>query len=122
MQSGRHKRLAGLAGVIGGPLLNTKPDMADTLGPIVFVVVVVGGMGSLMGAFYASLLIGLTQTFFVAFNLSFGAMLSAIGLDVDPSGEIARITLSSLAPLTPYILLILFMIFRPRGLKGELEL
>lgn len=114
--------LAGLAGVIGGPLLNTKPDMADTLGPIVFVVVVVGGMGSLMGAFYASLLIGLTQTFFVAFNLSFGAMLSAIGLDVDPSGEIARITLSSLAPLTPYILLILFMIFRPRGLKGELEL
>lgn len=114
--------LAGLAGVIGGPLLATEPSMADTLGPIVFVVVVVGGMGSLMGAFYASLLIGLIQTFFVAFNWSLGTMLGAIGLHLDPSGELARITLSSLAPLTPYILMVLILIFRPRGLMGEVEL
>lgn len=114
--------LAGLAGVIGGPLLTTEPGMAQTLGPIVFVVVVVGGMGSLLGAFYASLLIGLVQTFFVAFNWSVGDMASAIGLGLDPSGELARITLSTLAPMTPFILMVLILIFRPRGLMGELDL
>lgn len=114
--------LAGLAGVIGGPLLSTDPGMAQNLGPIVFVVVVVGGMGSLPGAFYASLLIGLVQTYFVAFNWSFGSMLNAVGLDVDPSGEFTSITLSNLAPLTPFILMVLILIFRPRGLMGELDL
>jgi len=113
--------LAGLAGVIGGPLLNTEPGMAQTLGPIVFVVVVVGGMGSLIGAFYASLLIGLLQTFFVAFDASIADMLGAIGISVDPYGEITGITLASLAPMTPFILLVLILIFRPRGLMGELE-
>jgi branched-chain amino acid transport system permease protein len=47
--------LAGLAGVIGGNYLVTEPAMALSIGPIVFVVVVVGGMGSLEGAFIASL-------------------------------------------------------------------
>lgn len=114
--------LAGLAGVIGGPLLTTEPGMAQTLGPIVFVVVVVGGMGSLLGAFYASLLIGLLQTFFVALNVSFGEMLNAIGIAIDPYGEIGRITLANLAPMTPFILMVLILIFRPRGLMGELDL
>ena len=50
--------LAGLAGVIGGNAFVTEPGMAAAVGPIVFVVVVVGGMGSLAGAFIASLLIG----------------------------------------------------------------
>ena len=50
--------LAGLAGVIGGNAFVTEPGMAASVGPIVFVIVVVGGMGSLAGAFVASLLIG----------------------------------------------------------------
>lgn len=113
--------LAGLAGVIGGPLLATEPGMAATLGPIVFVVVVVGGMGSLPGAFYASLLIGLLQTFFVAIDASVADILGIFGLQIDPYGEVARITLANLAPMTPFILLVLMLIFRPRGLMGELE-
>ncbi|ASK33553.1 branched-chain amino acid ABC transporter permease [Alloalcanivorax mobilis] len=113
--------LAGLAGVIGGPLLTTEPGMAATLGPIVFVVVVVGGMGSLPGAFYASLLIGLLQTFFVAIDASIGDILNGIGMNVDPYGEVTGITLANLAPMTPFILLVLILIFRPRGLMGELE-
>ena len=60
--------LAGLAGVIAGPALVTQPSMAASLGPILFVVIVVGGLGSLSGAFVASLLIGLVQTFAVAMN------------------------------------------------------
>ena len=60
--------LAGLAGVIGGIAFVTEPGMAAAVGPIVFVVVVVGGMGSLAGAFLASLLIGVLQTFAVALD------------------------------------------------------
>jgi branched-chain amino acid transport system permease protein len=44
--------------------------MAATVGSVIFVVVVVGGMGSLSGAFLASLLIGVIQTFAVAFDYS----------------------------------------------------
>src|SRR3989442_1775684 len=55
--------LAGLAGVIGGNYQVTEPAMAFTMGPIVFVVVVFGGLGSLTGWFIASILMGLMQTF-----------------------------------------------------------
>ena len=60
--------LAAVAGVIAGPALVTQSNMAGLLGPILFVVVVVGGLGSLPGAFVASLLIGLVQTFAVSMN------------------------------------------------------
>ena len=49
--------------MIGGNAFVTEPAMAGTVGSIIFVVMVVGGMGSLAGAFVASLLIGLLQTF-----------------------------------------------------------
>ena len=48
--------LAGLAGVIGGNYQTTEPGMAEAMGPIVFVVVVFGGLGSLAGCFVASIL------------------------------------------------------------------
>ena len=67
---------AGLAGVIGGNAFVTEPGMALTVGSIIFVVVVVGGMGSLAGAFIASLLIGIVQTFAVAFDDSFVTLLA----------------------------------------------
>ena len=62
--------LAGLAGVIGGFMLLTQPTLANAVGPIVFVVVVVGGLGSLTGALIASMLIGILQTFAVAVDYS----------------------------------------------------
>jgi branched-chain amino acid transport system permease protein len=58
--------MAGLAGVISGNLFTTEPGMADRLGLIVFVVVIVGGLGSLTGAFIASILIGLITNFAVS--------------------------------------------------------
>ena len=64
--------LAGLAGVIGGNAFVTEPGMAAAVGPIIFVVVVVGGMGSLAGAFLASVLIGVIQTFAVAIDVLAG--------------------------------------------------
>ncbi|MEY4757688.1 MAG: hypothetical protein RJA34_2586, partial [Pseudomonadota bacterium] len=57
--------LAALAGALGGNVFVTEPGMAATVGSVIFVVVVVGGLGSLAGAFLASLLIGLLQTWAV---------------------------------------------------------
>jgi branched-chain amino acid transport system permease protein len=111
--------LAGLAGVIAGPALVTQPDMASLLGPILFVVIVVGGLGSLTGAFVASLLIGLVQTFAVAMNFSFAEVLGPVAPPF--LGDFWKVTIAELAPVVPYILLVLVLIFRPTGLMGRRE-
>ena len=71
--------LAGLAGVIGGITFVTEPAMAAVVGSIIFVVVVVGGMGSLAGAFVASLLIGLLQTLPLTVDASLADALNRFG-------------------------------------------
>ena len=114
--------LAGLAGVIGGSTFLTEPAMAGTVGSMVFVVVVVGGLGSLSGAFIASLLIGMAQTFAVSLDHSLGSVLASAGLTMAPSlqgSTLARLTIAQLAPMLPYLLLVLILIFRPRGLLGS---
>lgn len=113
--------LAGLAGVIGGFALLTEPNMAAALGPIVFVVVVVGGLGSITGAFIASMLIGILQTFAVAVDYSLADLFRAVGHAVDRSSplyELYAIKLAQAAPILPYLLLVLVLIVRPRGLMG----
>jgi branched-chain amino acid transport system permease protein len=116
--------LAGLAGVIGGFAFVTAPSMARTLGPIVFVVIVVGGLGSLTGAFVASILIGVLQTFAVAMDVSLMDLLVRFGVSVsrtDALYDLWRIKLAQLAPVLPYFLLVLMLILRPRGLMGTRE-
>ncbi|MBS0337355.1 MAG: branched-chain amino acid ABC transporter permease [Proteobacteria bacterium] len=113
--------LAGLAGVIGGVAFITEPSMAASVGPIVFVVAVVGGMGSLAGAFLASLLIGVMQTFAIALDWSLAGMLGAIGISVNeatPLYSLWKLQISQVAPVLPYLLLVLMLIFRPKGLLG----
>ncbi|MEC7761357.1 MAG: branched-chain amino acid ABC transporter permease [Pseudomonadota bacterium] len=112
--------LAGLAGLMAGNIFVTDPAMAVQMGPIVFVVVVVGGIGSLEGAFLASILIGLLQNFAVGINASFADLFGFIGLT--EMSEVGSITVSSLAPVLPFLLLVLMLIFRPQGLMGEQEL
>jgi len=112
--------LAGLAGVIAGNIFVTDPSMAVQMGPIVFVVVVVGGIGSLEGAFVASLLIGLLQNLAVGINASFADIFGFLGLT--SASEVGSITVSSLGPVLPFLLLVLILIFRPQGLMGEREL
>lgn len=111
--------LAGLAGVIGGNYLVTEPAMALSIGPIVFVVVVIGGMGSLEGAFVASLLIGLLQTFAIAIDATFADLFGWAGLGA--MTDLGRISIASLAPMLPFLLLVLVLMIRPRGLMGERE-
>jgi len=116
--------LAGLAGVLGGNLFITEPGMAFALGSIVFVVVVFGGLGSLTGAFVASLLIGAIQTFSVALDYSMLSFLGLLGITVsEESGwyGIWSVTISQTAPVVPYLLMVLMLIVRPRGLMGTRE-
>ncbi len=116
--------LAGLAGVIGGNAFVTEPAMAATVGSIIFVVVVVGGMGSLPGALLASLLIGMIQTFAVALDWSLLGPLARLGIQPAPELPVYRllsITLAEVAPILPYLLLVLVLIFRPKGLMGKRE-
>src|SRR5437763_16408289 len=113
--------LAGLAGVIGGTTFVTEPAMAATVGSVIFVVVVVGGMGSLAGAFLASVLIGVIQTFAVAVDYSVSSLAANLGLHLSSTNTLMRLTISQIAPILPYLFLVLILIFRPKGLLGTRE-
>jgi len=116
--------LAGLAGVIAGPALGTFPGMAFVLGSIVFVVIVVGGLGSLGGALVASLLIGWLQTFAIAIDVSVSDFLGLFDIAVDTDHwlrDLWTLRLPQVAPILPYLLLVLILIFRPTGLMGKRE-
>ena len=113
--------LAGGAGGIGGNVRGTEPGMAIQLGPIVFVVIVVGGLGSLGGALIASLLIGILNNMAIAYDFSFYPIFAALGVEREAEGvlgELVGLTTGGIAPLMPYLLLVLMLIFRPRGLFG----
>ena len=114
--------LAGLAGVLAGNTLGTEPSMALSLGPIVFVVIVVGGLGSLKGALVASILIGIVQTTAISLDYSINNFIEFIGFSVDIESLwriLIDLTVSQIAPILPYLLLVLMLIFRPRGLFGN---
>ena len=121
---GAGSALAGLAGVIGGSTFVTEPAMAATVGSVIFVVVVVGGMGSLAGAFVASILIGVIQTFAVALDYSVIGAIKSLGISVSPGAadnSLLKLTISQIAPILPYLFLVLILIFRPKGLLGTRE-
>jgi branched-chain amino acid transport system permease protein len=116
--------LAGLAGVIGGNAFVTEPGMAATVGSVIFVVVVVGGMGSLSGAFVASVLIGVIQTFAVGIDKALVDLVALVGLTLTPETfgwALWKLKISQIAPILPYVFLVLILIFRPKGLLGKRE-
>ena len=113
--------LAALAGVIGGNAFITEPGMAQAVGAIIFVVVVVGGMGSLGGALIASILIGVMQTFAVGLDWSFIGGLQTLGINVTPETfgyPVWKLQISQVAPILPYLLLVVMLIVRPKGIMG----
>jgi branched-chain amino acid transport system permease protein len=116
--------LAGLAGVIGGNAFVTEPGMAATVGSVIFVVVVVGGMGSLAGAFVASLGIGVIQTFAVGIDASLLGAAQVLGWNISAQTfgyPVWKLKISQIAPILPYLFLVLILIFRPKGLLGTRE-
>ena len=86
--------LAGLAGVVAAPFLSLSPHMSSDVLIDSFVVVVIGGLGSLAGAFVAALLLGMMQ---------------AIG----------AVYMPQLSVLLPFIFMIVILIWKPSGLAGS---
>jgi branched-chain amino acid transport system permease protein len=79
-------------------------------------------MGSLAGAFLASLLIGVLQTFAVAIDQSLATGLRSMGVNVTDQTfghELLQLSVAQVAPILPYLLLVLMLIFRPKGLLGR---
>jgi branched-chain amino acid transport system permease protein len=86
--------MAGLAGIIAGPLTTIDPLMGGEMLISSFVVIVIGGLGSLRGSVIAALLVGVVQT-------------------------LAEFFITDLAMVIVYILMAVILAFMPRGLLGE---
>ena len=88
--------LAALAGVMAAPIYNVSPQMGANLIIVVFAVVVIGGMGSIMGAivtgFGLGVIEGLTKVFFPEASNTVIFVIMAIVLLVRPAGLFGRVT------------------------------
>ncbi|MCW5690149.1 MAG: branched-chain amino acid ABC transporter permease [Pseudolabrys sp.] len=100
--------LAAFAGAMIAPILSVEPGMGDSVLILAFVVIVIGGIGSMRGAFIAALLIGLVDTLGRSF------MIDILRLVMPPSP--ARTVGPALASMLIYVLMALVLYFRPAGL------
>lgn len=100
--------LAAFAGVMIAPILSVEPGMGDSVLILAFVVIVIGGIGSMRGAFIAALLIGLVDTLGRSF------MIDILRLFMPPSP--ARTVGPAIASMLIYVLMALVLYFRPAGL------
>jgi len=100
--------LAAFAGVMIAPILSVEPGMGDTILILAFVVIVIGGIGSIRGAFVAALLIGLVDTLGRSFAVDILRLVMA------PSP--ARTVGPAIASMLIYLLMALVLYFRPTGL------
>jgi branched-chain amino acid transport system permease protein len=100
--------LAGFAGILIAPILSVEPGMGDTVLILAFVIVVLGGIGSIRGAFVAALVIGLVDTLGRSFSVDI------LRLVMGPSP--ARTIGPALASMLIYLLMAVVLYFRPTGL------
>lgn len=100
--------LAALSGALAGPVFTVESGMGDDLLILAFVVIVIGGIGSIRGAFIAALLVGVVETIGRAFlRPLFGLIMS--GPAADNAGP-------ATASMLIYILMATVLFFRPQGL------
>lgn len=100
--------LAGFAGIMIAPILSVEPGMGDTVLILAFVVIVIGGIGSIRGAFFAAVLIGLVETLGRSFSVDVLKMVMA------PST--ARTVGPAIASMLIYLLMAVVLYLRPTGL------
>ena len=100
--------LAGFAGAMVAPILSVEPNMGDGILILTFVVIVIGGIGSIRGAFIAALLVGLVDTL----GRSFSPILLKVVLEPAAASQVGR----TLTPMLIYILMAAVLFFRPAGL------
>jgi branched-chain amino acid transport system permease protein len=100
--------LAGFAGIMIAPIISVEPGMGDNILILAFVVIVIGGIGSIRGAFIAALLIGLVDTLGRSFSID------VLRLVMGPSP--ARMVGPALASMLIYVLMAVVLYVRPAGL------
>lgn len=100
--------LAGFAGALAAPIVSVEPDMGGNVLILAFVVIVLGGTGSMRGAFAGALLVGMTDT------LGRMALSGALGHALSPAA--ARQAGPALASMLIYLVMAGVLAFRPQGL------
>ncbi|GHC70265.1 branched-chain amino acid ABC transporter permease [Limoniibacter endophyticus] len=100
--------LAGFAGGMIAPILSVDPGMGDSILILTFVVIVIGGVGSIRGAFVAAIIVGLVDTL----GRVFGPMLLRNLMDPAAASQMGR----TFAPMLVYILMAAVLCIRPTGL------
>ena len=100
--------LAGFAGIMVAPILSVEPGMGDTVLILAFFVIVVGGIGSIRGAFIAALGLGLLDTL----GRSFSVDILRMAMGPSPARTIGP----ALASMLIYLLMAIVLYFRPSGL------
>ncbi len=100
--------LAGLAGAMAGPILAVEAGMGESVLILTFVVIVIGGIGSIRGALVAALLVGLVDTL----GRAFLPVLLRLFLSASYADGVA----ASLASMSVYILMAAILVLRPKGL------
>ena len=100
--------LAGFAGIIVAPILSVEPGMGDNILILAFVVIVIGGIGSIRGAFIAALLVGVIDTLGRSF------MTDILRLFMAPSS--ARGIGPAIASMLIYLIMAVVLALRPEGL------
>lgn len=100
--------LAGLAGLMAGPILAVQVGMGEQILIMTFVVVVIGGVGSIRGAFFGALLVGLVDTSLRAFMPGLLRQVMT-GSEADALG-------AGLASMGIYLLMAIVLLVRPKGL------
>jgi branched-chain amino acid transport system permease protein len=100
--------LAGLAGFMAGPLVSVQSGMGESVLILTLVVIVTGGIGSIYGAFFGALLVGLVDTLGRAF------IPQLLGLFLRP--EFAQAAGTAIASMLIYMLMAVVLALRPAGL------
>jgi branched-chain amino acid transport system permease protein len=102
--------LAGLAGALIGPIQSVQVGMGEPVLIMAFVVVVIGGIGSVRGALVGAILVGVTDTL--------GRFLLPVVLGAFTDASTASSVGSALASMSIYILMAVILVWRPTGLMG----
>lgn len=100
--------LAGLAGAMVGPILSVEPGMGEPVLILTLVVIVIGGIGSIRGAFFGALVVGVVDTM--------GRIFIPIWLRETVDASVATAVGPALASMLVYLLMAVILAFKPDGL------
>ena len=106
--------IAGLGGAIGGAVYSTSPGMASELAIIVFIVVVIGGLGSVNGAFFGALALGLATSISISSDATLTDLLALFSVQA-PNFAPLQIPLSATAGVMPYLVMVAVLLLSKRA-------